>query len=145
DWAEWVRGLLEVRAPEADYVEYSDAASGIYRAAHAVNDRLQACAYFSRSPALPARSWLTSLFVQERLEPADRLALLAGRPLRGADDAGPTVCACFGVGRITLSRLIESEGLTHPRQIGERLRAGTNCGSCLPEISKLLAVSREGA
>jgi assimilatory nitrate reductase catalytic subunit len=145
DWADWVRGLLEVRTPDADYLEYTDAASGIYRAAYAVNDRLQACAYFSRRPALPARSWLTALFVQERLEPADRLALLAGRPLRGAEDAGPTLCSCFGVGRNTLSRLIESEGLANPRQIGERLRAGTHCGSCLPEIRKLLAVSREGA
>ncbi|MHB8815107.1 MAG: molybdopterin-dependent oxidoreductase [Steroidobacteraceae bacterium] len=145
DWAEWVRGLLDVRAPEADYLEYSDAASGIYRAAYALNDRLQACAYFSRRPALPARSWLTSLFVKECLEPADRLALLAGRPLKAAEDAGPTVCSCFGVGHNTLSRLIESEGLTNPRQIGERLRAGTNCGSCLPEIRKLLAVGRQGA
>ena len=49
------------------------------------------------------------------------------------------VCACFGVG---LSR--------HPRgdpggqrgeceAIGKALRAGTNCGSCLPELKRLLA------
>jgi assimilatory nitrate reductase catalytic subunit len=145
DWADWVRSLLEIHSPEADYLEYSDAASGIYRAAHVVNERLHACAYFSRRPELPARSWLSSLFIHEPLQPTDRLALVAGRPLRAADDAGPLVCSCFAVGRNTLCNLIAAEGLTDPRQVGERVRAGTNCGSCVPEIRRLLAMSRERA
>jgi len=58
--------------------------------------------------------------------------------MRPADDSGPLVCSCFAVGRRTLAQLIESEGLTDPRQVGEHLRAGTRCGSCLPEIRKLL-------
>ena len=142
DWTEWARALLEVRTPDADYLEYSDQASGIYRAAYIVDDRLQACAYFSRRPDLPARGWLTSLFTRDHLQPADRLALLAGRPLRAGDDAGPLVCSCFAVGRNTLRNLIASEELTDCRQVGERLRAGTNCGSCLPEIRKLLALTQ---
>jgi assimilatory nitrate reductase catalytic subunit len=145
DWSEWVRALLAVGTLEADYLEYSDAAAGIYRGVHIVNDRLQACAYFSRRPELPARSWLTSLLTREHLQSADRLALLAGRPLRPADDAGPILCSCFAVGRHTISRLIDGEGLTDARQVGARLRAGTNCGSCLPEIGKLLAPRRAGA
>ena len=145
DWSEWVRALLEVDSLDPDYLEYSDAASGVYRAAHVADDRLQGCAYFSRRPELPARSWLTSVFMQERLQPADRLALLAGRPLRGGVDAGPLVCSCFAVGRNTLRNLIAAEGLTESLQVGERIRAGTNCGSCLPEIRKLLALNRVGA
>jgi assimilatory nitrate reductase catalytic subunit len=145
DWAEWVRALLEIRMPDADYLEYSDAASGIYRAAHVIDDRLEACAYFSRRPELPARSWLSSLFGAGHLQPADRLALPAGRPLRAGQDAGPLVCSCFAVGRNTLCDLIAREGLTDARQVGERARAGTQCGSCLPEIRKLLAASREPA
>ena len=144
DWAEWVRPLLDVRTLDSDYLEYSDVASGVYRAAYVMNDRLEACAYFARRPELPARSWLKSLFAQERLQPVERLALLAGRPLRAGDDAGPVVCSCFAVGRNTLRNLIAKEGLTDPRQVGERLRAGTNCGSCLPEIRKLLAMARDG-
>jgi assimilatory nitrate reductase catalytic subunit len=143
DWGEWVRALLESNTLEADYLEYSDAAAGIYRGAYIVDDRLQACAYFSRRPDLPARSWLASLLTQERLQPADRLALLAGRPLRPTDDAGPLVCCCFAVGRNTLARLIDCEGLTDTNQVGQRLRAGTHCGSCLPEIRKILELSRE--
>jgi assimilatory nitrate reductase catalytic subunit len=142
DWADWVRKLLEVRTLDSDYLEYSDSASGIYRAAHVADDQLQGCAYFSRRPELPARSWLASLLAKNSLAAADRLALLAGRPLQSAEDGGPLVCSCFAVGQRTLSRLIASEGLTECRQVGERLRAGTNCGSCLPEIRKLLAINR---
>ncbi|HEV2270126.1 MAG TPA: molybdopterin-dependent oxidoreductase [Steroidobacteraceae bacterium] len=143
DWAEWVRGLLAVRTLDCDYLEYSDAASGIYRAVHLIEDRLQACAYFSRRRDLPERGWLASLFAKDGLPLPDRLALLAGRPLRGGEDAGPLICACFAVGRHTISRLIASESLTDARQVGERLRAGTHCGSCLPEIRNLLAMSRD--
>ena len=145
DWSQWVRNLLGIQAPHADYLEYCDAASGVYRAAYLSADRLEACAYIFRRPELPARAWLASLFAKKKLEASERTALLAGRPLRAADDAGALVCSCFGVGRHTLRRLIASEGLTDARQVGERLRAGTNCGSCLPEIRELLTAAREDA
>ena len=144
DWTDWVRALLAIRTLDSDYLEYSDAASGVYRAAYVVGEKLEACAYFSRRRELPARGWLASLFAKDSLPAPDRLALLAGRPLRAAADAGPLVCSCFAVGRHTISRLIDSEGLTDASQVGQRLRAGTNCGSCLPEIRKLLALSRPG-
>jgi assimilatory nitrate reductase catalytic subunit len=139
DWSEWVRELLGVETPDADFLEYSDVAAGIYRGAYARDDRLEACAYFSRRPELPARGWLTSLFAGDALGSDERSALLAGRPLRAGDDSGPLVCSCFAVGRNVLRRIITSERLTDARQVGERLRAGTNCGSCLPEIRKMLA------
>ncbi len=144
DWSDWVRALLGVQTSAADYFEYSDAASGLYRAAYALDDRLEACGYFSRRPELPARDWLVSRFGKQALGLAERSALLAGRPLRAADDAGPQVCSCFAVGRNTLRQVIASEGLTDARQVGERVRAGTHCGSCLPEIRQLLAASRDG-
>ena len=34
--------------------------------------------------------------------------------------------------------VIVDMGLTTPAQIGARLKAGTNCGSCIPELKKLL-------
>lgn len=140
DWMEWARKLLGVATPDADFLEYCDSAVGSYRAVHLLEDRLEGCAYFSRRSELPARSWLASLFAAEKVQLTERLALLAGRPLQAGGDAGPLVCACFAVGRETLCRLIARDGLTEARQVGERLRAGTNCGSCLPEIRALLAV-----
>jgi assimilatory nitrate reductase catalytic subunit len=34
---------------------------------------------------------------------------------------------------------IEQQGLTTPEEIGSCLKAGTNCGSCIPELRSLLA------
>jgi len=43
------------------------------------------------------------------------------------------------VGRSTLLRAIRSQELVTADQIGKALRAGTNCGSCIPELKALLA------
>jgi assimilatory nitrate reductase catalytic subunit len=139
DSSAWMRELLAVTDHEADYLDYSDDSAGIYRAAHIVDDRLAACIYVSRRPdQLPARNWLGSLFIQRRLEESARAALLAGRPPGVRRDPGPLVCSCFAVGRNTIARAIKEHGLTDARQVGSCLRAGTNCGSCLPEINALL-------
>ena len=137
----WLRELLQISDPDADFLDYRDESCGVYRAAHVVEDRLAACAYLSRRPDLPQRNWLGSLFGLERLDESSRAALLAGRPVRGGADEGSLVCSCFGVRSRTLSETIVRYGLTSTEQIGTRLRAGTNCGSCLPEIRDLIAAS----
>jgi assimilatory nitrate reductase catalytic subunit len=88
---------------------------------------------------LPDRTWLAGLFERQKLSAPERVGLLAGRPPGAREDAGPVVCSCFGVGRNSLRLAIAQHGLTDTRQVGARLRAGTNCGSCLPEIRALLA------
>jgi assimilatory nitrate reductase catalytic subunit len=88
---------------------------------------------------LPPRDWLTEVFSKYWITPQDRMALLAGRALGAAQDAGPLVCSCFGVRRAAIEKAIAEHGLTSPRQVGELLRAGSNCGSCIPEIRQLLA------
>ena len=139
DWMAWMRQRLGATAADADYLDYGDATAGSYRAAYLLNDRLQSCLYISRRPDLPDRTWLGRLFEHERLGMAERMSLLAGRPAGKTEDAGPLVCACFVVGRNTLRRAIVEHGCADTRQVGARLRAGTNCGSCLPEIRALLA------
>jgi assimilatory nitrate reductase catalytic subunit len=48
------------------------------------------------------------------------------------------VCACFGVGENTLKQAV-AQGANSVEALGARLRAGANCGSCIPELKKLLA------
>ena len=139
DWAAWMRQRLGAGTPDADYLDYHDAAAGIYRAAHLAGDCLEACLYISRRPDLPDRGWLGGLFAKGKLASPQRVGLLAGQPPGAHEDAGPLVCSCFAVGRNTLRGAIAQHGLTDTRQIGARLKAGTNCGSCLPEIKALLA------
>ena len=92
-----------------------------------------------KSYQLPRRDWLVEQFSRPELSRVERLRLLAGTPGSAQEDAGKTVCACFGVGENTLIRGIRVRGLSSPEGIGEALRAGTNCGSCLSEIRSLIA------
>jgi assimilatory nitrate reductase catalytic subunit len=87
---------------------------------------------------LPEREWLASLFAKPQLEPADLAGLLAARSPKGAD-TGRVVCACFGVGEKTILDAIQMQGLKSVEAVGLCLKAGTNCGSCVPEIHRLLA------
>lgn len=139
DRTDWARRQLGVVDPHADWIEYEDRSAGIYHAAYLVDDRLQACLFVStRADLLPARSWLAGLFGHEHVADTDRIGLLLGHPMEAVEDAGPTVCSCFGVGRNTICNAIRENGLTTPAQITACVKAGGNCGSCVPELKTLL-------
>ncbi len=139
DWGGWARGWMGATEADEDYLDYHDESSGVYRAAHVVGDRLESCLYVSRRPELPARGWLAGLFAKGSLETADRAALLAGRPIGTSVDAGPLVCSCFRVSRSAICEAIRTHAITSAKEVGARLKAGTNCGSCVPEIRALIA------
>jgi len=139
DHSAWARGFIGVADAQADWLEYEDASAGVYRAVHLVDDRIESCIFISPRPDLPSRAWLASLFVKHRLEEADRVGLLIGQPIEKGADAGPTVCSCFGVGRNTICDAIRQQGLTTQTQVTACLKAGGNCGSCVPEIKRILA------
>jgi assimilatory nitrate reductase catalytic subunit len=138
DQAAFARSLLGVVDAQADWIDYHDRAGGIYRAVHLVDGRMAACLFLSPRPDLPARAWLAGLFAREVLSVAERAALLSGQALQGGLDAGVTVCSCFGVGRNTICAAIAREGLTTVAAVTACVKAGGNCGSCVPEIRQLL-------
>jgi len=138
DHSAWARRLLGVPDLDADWLEYEDNTAGVYRAVHVDNDRIDMCLFLSTRPDLPSRAWLAGLFDKPQLDEADRVGLLIGQPLEKGADTGPTVCSCFGVGRNTICGAIRSQGLKTVPEVTACLKAGGNCGSCVPEIKKLL-------
>ena len=64
---------------------------------------------------------------------------LYGRAGSNGSDLGPTVCACFDVGRQTVLDFIRQTAAPDIDSIGRSLKAGTNCGSCRPELAGLLS------
>jgi assimilatory nitrate reductase catalytic subunit len=65
--------------------------------------------------------------------------LLAARPPKGsAANTGRTVCACFSVGKKTILNAIQEQKLDSVEAVGACLKAGTGCGSCIPEIRRIL-------
>ncbi|TXI05605.1 MAG: nitrate reductase [Rhizobium sp.] len=139
DWPELGRKLLNAASPDADWLEYSDQTAGIFRGILMDGDRIKACIYVSPRPDLPSRAWLSGLFVKKKLEDIDRVGLLVGEPVNKQADTGPTVCSCFGVGRNTITDAIRKRGLKTAGEVTACLKAGGNCGSCVPEIKSLIA------
>lgn len=137
-WGRWAARQFGHRASD-ECIEYADRAAGRYRWALLRSGRLFACFFVSTVPELPSRTWLSSLFASEALPDTTRKSLLAGRPASAEQDPGAIVCACFGVGANTLRGAIASQHLRSPEAIGAALKAGTNCGSCIPELKILLA------
>jgi assimilatory nitrate reductase catalytic subunit len=139
NWSRDARRLCGAVSGEIDWIEYYDPAHRLYRGAWFANDQLQACIYIDGRPALPDRAWIASLFGRRKLDDAARASLLAGRPAPGADQ-GALVCSCFGVGRNPIAACARELGAAAtPGAIGQRLKCGTNCGSCIPEIQRVIA------
>ncbi len=139
----WISALLDA-PPAAELVIYADPGRGNFRYASIVGGRLDACLFLSRNlSSLPPRDVVAAL-LSTRIEPEMRTYLLAGNPAGAAavTAAGRTICACFGVGLHTLHRTIASRKLTSVAEIGAVLRAGTNCGSCIPELKSILGETR---
>jgi len=136
DWRTWVKTALP---DPGEWIEYRDAAMGRYRAACLQDGRLQAVFFIAADQRLPEREWLASLFSLPRLAPADLAGLLSARPPPGTiSDTGRIVRACHSVGEKTILNAIHTQGLDSVEAVGKCLKAGTGCGSCVPEIRRLL-------
>jgi assimilatory nitrate reductase catalytic subunit len=141
DLANWARAMLGVLDREADWIDYEDKAGRVYRGVHLADGRIEACVFVAPTRELPAREWLGSLFAAGELSSQQRAALLSGQAPGAGPDAGATVCSCFGVGENTICAAIKAQGLTSVAQVTACVKAGGNCGSCVPEIRQLLARS----
>ncbi len=139
DWAASARQWLCTKGDDVNWVEYLDIAARRYRGVRLIDHRVESCIFIAPSHELPPRSWLGGLFTQDELTNDERKSLLTGQPPVGQVDVGRIVCACFGVGVNTVMDAIVSQKLTTPEMIGEALKAGTNCGSCVPELKALIS------
>ncbi|MEM9048781.1 MAG: molybdopterin-dependent oxidoreductase [Pseudomonadota bacterium] len=127
--------------PDAQLTMAADPGRGMARLAFSLQGRLVAALFVAAEPVAVMRDYLATL---PDIAPA---AALAGRPLIDQPSPGPTLCACFGVGVNSILRAIEDQQLISVEEIGAALQAGTNCGSCRPELAALLRASarREAA
>jgi assimilatory nitrate reductase catalytic subunit len=136
EWRDYARGLFTTDLETADYI---DEPRGIYRIASFRHGRLDGCVFVG--PVDTAQCWngIADLFAASTLSGSDRRILLSGRTANGLEQAGPLVCSCFGVGLIAIKAALASGRASSVEGIGKVLRAGTNCGSCLPEIKRIVA------
>ncbi len=138
-WPRWVKTVAG-----DDLAEYSDFGGGVYRAASFSAARIETCLFVG--PGRAGGDWeaLKRLFAADTITDEQRRMLLSGSPPDTLVGAGPIVCACFGVGRTEICEAV-ANGAATPDDLGARLKAGTNCGSCLPELKRLIADAEGGS
>jgi assimilatory nitrate reductase catalytic subunit len=136
-WRDWARAQLRVGYADIEWVAYRDTSAAQYRYAAIRDGRLEGCVFVAPDHKLVSRTWLSGLFAENKLSPNARTSLLTGQPREASEDTGPIVCSCFGIGQHQISAEIR-KGARNVEAIGQRLKAGTNCGACKPEIGKLL-------
>lgn len=139
DSVETWRGWIGQHAPNSEFAEYLDTRRDIYRVAAFRDGRLQTCVFVGPADTSPQWDVVKALLASETLTEHQRRVFLSGKSADGLAAAGPVICACFGVPLNAIRAAIVSGEACDLADIGKALRAGTNCGSCLPELKKIIA------
>ncbi|RTE64380.1 nitrate reductase [Amphritea opalescens] len=131
DWQAWLQQLITLGD---DRIELK--ASSTYRMVSFEQQQPESL-FFASTDALANSSWLSKQFTQPIDSAAQRMSLLAGKPVDNNDDGGNIVCSCFEVGENTIRQAIK-QGVNSTDKLATQLKCGSNCGSCLPEIRAML-------
>ncbi|MZR62014.1 nitrate reductase [Alcanivorax sp. DP30] len=128
--------LHEWMPEAAQWLALNDPSTGHYRrAALDAGGKLIAWLAIGESLPLCDVEWLASCFAG--VEDVQPLSILAGQPADAGPDLGPVICSCHQVRQKTIEASVE-EGADTVEAIGLCCKAGTNCGSCIPELRGLL-------
>ena len=97
-----------------------------------------------------AQAWIAPL-LQERqnAQPLRRALLQAGtRPPVRLTSRGAAVCACEGVAETAITGLLQrcvGDAAQRLQQLKDGLRCGTQCGSCVPQLQRMVQASLTSA
>ena len=133
-----LKALLPFQDESFEWLNLEDRTAHISHTVVLQDGQLIASLYIAPKALLPDRDWVASLFKRERLSAMHRKALLAGQSMSMANHEGALVCSCFKVGKNRIIDTIKSKNITDEKQVTACLKAGGNCGSCLPEIRGLI-------
>jgi assimilatory nitrate reductase catalytic subunit len=135
-WETWLRSSLQLE-DDHEFSGYIDQRAGDHRLLVFEREKLQAALFVSSDPVSVSRQWAVDQLKESHPDRSVRSMLIAGRPAAGRPDKGAIVCSCFSVGINEINAAARS-GCCSVEAIGVALSAGTNCGSCRPEIRRIL-------
>jgi len=131
-WRDYMPSLFGLQAVLAEYV---DRGLGIYRAAAFLEGKLHGCLFVApaESTSCAAAGTRASLPLPFDFN-MENIPTLSDMPI---------VCACFDVSLAAIGDALKSDEITDAEAIGRTLRAGTKCGTCLPELRTLVSAKNE--
>lgn len=129
DWCQKYLGEVDI------WLE--DKSRDSFRAAGLEGERLEWAFFMMPYGEIPSTVWLDEMFAETELSLDQRRFLLS---VTGCDieDPGAMVCSCHQVGSHAIEEAI-AEGCCSLEALGGKLKCGTNCGSCIPEINALIS------
>lgn len=129
--------FLQAYFPDiSDWVVLKDNKKQVLRVAGFIDDVLMC--FFAGGNDLTVK--YNTKFIESQIgqkhDTKTRFKLLSALDSGGLSDIGEIVCSCFQVGEQTIKEAIVFEGCTSVESLGEKLKCGTNCGSCIPELKE---------
>ncbi|MDF2180993.1 nitrate reductase [Neptuniibacter sp. CAU 1671] len=113
-----------------------DKGMGSFRAAGLNGEQLEWAFFVMPYGQIPSTMWLEDMFAETDLAMDQRRYLLSVTGCE-LEDPGQIICSCYQVGSNAIEDAI-SMGCRSVEALGEKLKCGTNCGSCIPELAALL-------
>lgn len=121
-----------------DWLVLKDDQQSVLRIAGFIDNKLHC--FFAASSDLNLK--FNSRFIEGQLNKTHtrktRFKLMSGLDSDGKNDVGAIICSCFQVGEKTIIEAIKSGQHKSIEALGEKLKCGTNCGSCIPELKTFL-------
>lgn len=138
NWSDYIKQNFTGVHTDSEWVELYDKSLQHYRGIHLQDNKLQTCIFIYSEITLPPRDWLISLFHKNSLSKDEHNHLLKAMPPSEQQTQGKIICSCFNVGEKTIREAINTHSLKTVEEIGEKCQAGSNCGSCRPELAEFL-------
>ncbi|MBL1141492.1 MAG: nitrate reductase [Proteobacteria bacterium] len=135
---DWFKKIIQ---DDVDYewVEYKDGLNESSRYFWFDRSGMQGCIFITNDyENLPEREWLSEQFTELTVDIEQRTRLVVATSGPDRPNSGAIVCSCFNVGKNTINEFINEFKPDNIDVIGKHLKAGTNCGSCKPELKCLL-------
>lgn len=134
DWYHWLTARYSL---ENFRCQYADLGSEGFNLLAWAGGELVLAFYAKQTLPTLDRQAIIHAFSQPPTTANDRLALLAGVAASGKAPTGTIICSCFGIGEAQISQAV-SAGCRTVQALGDRLKCGTNCGSCIPELKRIV-------
>lgn len=120
-----------------DWLVLKDDQKNVLRIAGFIDNTLHC--FFAASTHLGLK--FNTRFIEEQLNKTHnvktRFKLMSGLDSDGKNDVGDIICSCFQIGDKAIKEAIKSGQCQSVEALGQKLKCGTNCGSCIPELKAL--------
>ncbi len=138
NWKQFLSPVIDLDDASLEVAIVSSSSQSSFRCVAMRSGAMVFAFFASATPVEASRNWLQ----QQLGKNIDAAEILAGRPMSSTNDIGPIVCACNGVGKLQITSAVAAvRGIASLNQICQTTNAGMGCGSCRPEIQRLMQVA----